>query len=145
MIIERILGIMNRRSKGSSLIENGILLGLVTIASIGIWTTFGGTINTMFTKSSQQIHGFQPFGVPADASVDPDADPISESDGNEEDTPFNDVFNIGDNDLTNDITNIVINDFGNTDPGGGSCSTVGCIDDAGSPASGSSSNTNSTE
>ncbi len=62
-----------RFSTGESLMENGIILGLVAIVGIGALMAFGGTINDIFFKSTVKVQQFQPFGETVEADTDDQA------------------------------------------------------------------------
>lgn len=67
-----------RRILGTSIVENCIIIGLVALTSVGILTTFGGTINEVLVNCNFKFKEFQPFGKSANAVVsdDPIGDPI---------------------------------------------------------------------
>lgn len=51
-----------RKSIGASLVENLIIIALVSIASIAILTTFGGTVHNVISSSHVKFKEFNPFG-----------------------------------------------------------------------------------
>lgn len=63
-----------RRILGTSIVENCIIIGLVALTSVGILTTFGGTINEVLANCNFKFKEFQPFGKSANAV--PVGDPI---------------------------------------------------------------------
>lgn len=56
-----------RHNIGSSIVENCIIIGLVGLTSIGILTTFGGTIHEVMAGCHFKFKEFQPFGKSANA------------------------------------------------------------------------------
>jgi Flp pilus assembly pilin Flp len=54
---------MRREGSGQNLIEVLIILGLVSVAAIFALTIFGGEINTMFSKSHDNVKDFDPFNA----------------------------------------------------------------------------------
>lgn len=50
------------RNKGQNLIEFIIIIAVVVLGGILVLTLLGGNINEMFTKSSQKVDTYKPFG-----------------------------------------------------------------------------------
>jgi Flp pilus assembly pilin Flp len=62
---------MRRKGSGQNLIEVLIILGLVSVAAIFALTIFGGEINTMFSKSHDNVKGFDPFNTKGTVAAAP--------------------------------------------------------------------------
>ncbi|MGD9580523.1 MAG: hypothetical protein AB7V50_04065, partial [Vampirovibrionia bacterium] len=63
---------INRFNLGTSIVENCIIIGLVSLTSIGILTTFGGTVNQILGNCHYKFKEFQPFGKSATAVTNDD-------------------------------------------------------------------------
>lgn len=44
-----------RSQKGQGMVEYGLILALISVVVIGVLTTMGGNLNTMFTNAASNI------------------------------------------------------------------------------------------
>jgi Flp pilus assembly pilin Flp len=65
---------MIRETRGISIAEAVIVIALVSIVTILMLTALGGNINDMFTKSTGEFQGFQPFGETSGIMMSPGDD-----------------------------------------------------------------------